>query len=280
MLTCCALRTTLNIHTLFLAFIHTHTHTHTHTPSYFSRYFPDTPVLSSLGNHEAFPVDQYEGRARDGKTGDSWLYDTVANDWAHWLPDQAVKTVKYGGFYAARAMPNLVVISMNNNMFQSGDLWWKFNGTDVNNQFPFLIDALQQVRALKIKAIIIGHEHGLAAPFERQFHDIVSDFQDVIIGQHYGHAHASFTCAFRDHSSNSSSSISNGGSTRGAENNRVAALNKPGTPLHSVYIGNSVTTYSALNPGFAIYHYDRDFLQKTPPYNIAHDYEEYVGRGE
>ena len=50
---------------------------------------------------------------------------------------------------------------------------------------------------------------------------------------------------------------------------------KPGKPLHSVYIGNSVTTYSALNPGFAIYHYDRDLISKGPGYNIAHDYEEY-----
>ena len=28
---------------------------------YFTRYFPGVPVLSALGNHEAFPVDQYQG---------------------------------------------------------------------------------------------------------------------------------------------------------------------------------------------------------------------------
>eukprot|EP00947_MAST-08B_sp_MAST-8B-sp1_P002939 g2939.t1 len=236
----------------------------------FSKYFPDVPVLSALGNHEAFPVDQYEGRegTLTSGGGDTWLYQTIATDWAHWLPDQALKTLKYGGFYAARAMPNLVVIAMNNNMFQEGDWWWSKNLTDVNHQFPFLQDALRQTRDLGLKAIIIGHQHGLDSVWESRLHDIIHAYKDVIIGQHYGHAHAAFTCAFHDYG-NSTVGSSSGGLLGGQD--WPAQKKKLGTPLHSVYIGNSVTTYSELNPAFAIFHYDRSL----PGPNIAHDYEEY-----
>jgi len=96
----------------------------------------------------------------------------------------------------------------------------------------------------------MGHEHGLDGPYEAYRHQVVTAYKDIVVGQHYGHAHAAYTCAFRD--------VKKKGGA-------------PGDPLHSVYIGNAVTTYSELNPGFAIFHYDRAL---TAP-NLAHEYEEY-----
>lgn len=42
--------------------------------------FADVPVFFALGNHEAYPVNQYEG----GK-GDSWLLEGAADSWRHWV---------------------------------------------------------------------------------------------------------------------------------------------------------------------------------------------------
>lgn len=47
------------------------------------------------------------------------------------LPDDAVKTLRFGGFYAARARPGLRVLALNTNMFISRNFWLQSNHYDV-----------------------------------------------------------------------------------------------------------------------------------------------------
>lgn len=68
------------------------------------------PVFSTLGNHEVFPINQFAGPGLD-----SWLYDAVADAWSPNLPDDAINTMQYGGYYQARVRPGLRVISINSN---------------------------------------------------------------------------------------------------------------------------------------------------------------------
>lgn len=203
--------------------------------------FPDTPVFSAIGNHESSPVNQFKGPGADG---DAWLYDGLAAAWAHNLPDQALKTLRYGGYYAARARPGLFVISLNLNLFQSGDFWLWANDSDVASQLPWLRDTLRQVRALGEKAIIIGHEPGLMAPFDGYFNAIVDEFSDVIADQFRGHTHTEDVCVVR---------------------------NATGAPMHSMYIAGSITTYSLQNAGFQVYTFDR----ALPRANLVDDYAQY-----
>jgi hypothetical protein len=100
--------------------------------------FADVPVFHSLGNHEAFPVNQYKGPG-----GDAWLLDQACESWEYWvrrlrgelgrgvradaeclnrpqLPRDALKTLQYGGFYTARARPGLRIIAINSNYYPTG----------------------------------------------------------------------------------------------------------------------------------------------------------------
>lgn len=49
----------------------------------------------------------------------SWLYDSVADLWAEWLPESALADVRRGGFYQYSPVPGLRVISLNMNFCNS-----------------------------------------------------------------------------------------------------------------------------------------------------------------
>jgi len=202
----------------------------------FTKYFPDIPVFSALGNHESFPVNQYEGPG-----GDSWLYDTVAHNWGSWLCDDSIATIRYAGYYTCRVRPGLRVISMNTNMWVSGNYWLLVNRTDaISHQFDWIVDVLKQARALNEKVIFIGHavSSDWYDEFALQFVEIVDEYRDVIADQFYGHSHSSSLQLFYD--------------------------NATGTiPLSTAYIVGSLTPYTDLNPGWRMYSYDRDSLARA-----------------
>jgi len=45
--------------------------------------FPNVPVFNALGNHDVYPVDQYQGGE-----GDSWLLQEAADQWGYWVSDE------------------------------------------------------------------------------------------------------------------------------------------------------------------------------------------------
>jgi len=190
----------------------------------------DVPTLPCLGNHAAYPVNQYEGPGKD-----SWLYNAVANDWAHWLPDDALRTLRYGGFYAARARPGLRVISMHTTILCDMDYYTALNLTiyDVSGQIPWVNDTLRQARELGEKVIFIGHTRptGWMQPFQDAFFPMFQAYSDIIVGYLYGHAHSAPLNLMRD-----------------------AVTEKP---FAVSYTAGSITTYQDLNPGFRQWDYNR-----------------------
>jgi len=191
--------------------------------------FPDIPVFSTIGNHEAFPVNQFQGPHFD-----SWLYDAMSMAWAPYLPEDSINTMRYAGYYQARARPGLRVISLNTNFYTDDNFWLFENRTDFSSQFPWLKDVLRQAKERNEQAIIIGH----AAPcnwvdeFAETFYDICEAYQDTIIGQFYGHSHTTSYLVIKDRKTKK-------------------------TPIGVAYIAGSVTTYTNLNPGFQRYVYSR-----------------------
>ena len=99
------------------------------------RYFPDIPVLSAIGNHEAAPVNQFGGPGID-----SWLYEALVLDWAYYLPDDAQQTLSYGGYYAALVRPGLYVLSINTNIYTSDDYYTRYEMVDLTDQLDWLND--------------------------------------------------------------------------------------------------------------------------------------------
>ncbi len=63
----------------------------------FYKAFPDIPVLSIIGNHDTFPVNQMGGHDID-----DWIYNHTDKKgfWSNWFNEDALKTYHYSGFYA------------------------------------------------------------------------------------------------------------------------------------------------------------------------------------
>lgn len=55
-------------------------------------------VYPAVGNHESTPVNSFPPPYIHGNRSSSWLYDQMAEEWAPWLPDQALKTLRLLNF--------------------------------------------------------------------------------------------------------------------------------------------------------------------------------------
>lgn len=55
---------------------------------------PDVTVYPAVGNHESTPVNSFPPPFVQGNLSSHWLYDTMAEEWAPWLPEQALETIR------------------------------------------------------------------------------------------------------------------------------------------------------------------------------------------
>ena len=56
---------------------------------------PNVTVYPAVGNHESTPVNSFPPPFIHGNRSSTWLYDTMAEEWAPWLPPQALKTIRW-----------------------------------------------------------------------------------------------------------------------------------------------------------------------------------------
>ncbi|KAM9983436.1 hypothetical protein ACTFIY_000171 [Dictyostelium cf. discoideum] len=194
--------------------------------------FPNTPVLPSLGNHEAYPADQYV------LPNSQWLLDSIYTYWAPWLDADALELVKERGYYTSLIKAGLRVMSLNtleNDMINFYNLLPTYL-KGPNNQSDWMINTLQQAQSNGEKVLIIGHipctvksasTDGWCAMYEQ----VVDQFSDIIIGQLYGHTHYDQFSVFSDVATHT-------------------------IPTGMNYIVPSLTTYQNHEPGYRIYQFD------------------------
>ncbi|KAJ7341894.1 hypothetical protein JRQ81_007544 [Phrynocephalus forsythii] len=205
-------------------------------------FFPDLQVFPALGNHDYWPQDQMPESSSE-------VYNAVADFWKPWLSDEAVSTLRKGGFYTQVFQPNttqpLRIVSLNTVLYYSpNNMTW--NMTDPANQFEWLESVLEAAKQNKEKVYIVGHVPVGYLPFVRnitairkhyneQLIEIFRRHSSVIAGQFYGHTH-------RD-------SI-------------MVLLDKNGKPVNSLFVVPAVTPVKARlqadsnNPGMRLYQYD------------------------
>ena len=159
-----------------------------YTSAMLHRYFSDVPVFQTLGNHEAFPSDQY-----GGPEVDRWLYSQLPALWGRDLDDDARRTVGYGGYYQLLIRPNgLRLISINSNLYTSSNLYVDpTDPVDLSYQLNWLTDVLEQLRQRKEKAIIIGHQSPSSwlPVFSTRFNKLLTEYQSFVVNCFWGHTH-------------------------------------------------------------------------------------------
>ncbi|XP_023592938.1 acid sphingomyelinase-like phosphodiesterase 3a isoform X2 [Trichechus manatus latirostris] len=206
--------------------------------------FPNLQVFPALGNHDYWPQDQLP-------VVTSKVYNAVANLWKPWLNEEAISTLRKGGFYSQKVTTNssLRIISLNTNLYYSSNIV-TLNKTDPANQFEWLENTLNNSWQNKEKVYLIAHIPVGYLPFSRnttamreyyneKLIDIFRKYSDVIAGQFYGHTHRDSIMVLSD---------------------------KKGRPVNSLFVAPAVTPVRSVlqketnNPGVRLFQYDpRDY---------------------
>ncbi|TKS82953.1 Sphingomyelin phosphodiesterase [Collichthys lucidus] len=211
---------------------------------------PNVTVYPAIGNHESTPVNSFPPPFVHGNRSCAWLYDTMAVEWAQWLPEQALKTLRYGGFYSLEIQPGLRVVSLNMNFCARENFWLMVNSTDPANQLQWLVHILQASEDKGEKVHIIGHiPPGLClSSWSWNYYHIVNRYESTIAGQFFGHTHLDEFQMFYDEETMS-------------------------RPLGVAFIAPSVTTYINLNPGYRVYYMDGNYKGSS---RLVLDHETYI----
>ncbi|CAL8364705.1 unnamed protein product [Lota lota] len=211
---------------------------------------PNVTVYPAIGNHESTPVNSFPPPFVHGNRSATWLYNTMAEEWAPWLPEQALKTIRYGGFYSVLVQPGLRMVSLNMNFCARENFWLMVNSTDPANQLQWLVHILQASEDLGEKVHIIGHiPPGLClSSWSWNYYHILNRYESTITGQFFGHTHVDEFQMFYDEET----------MTR---------------PVGVAFIAPSATTYINLNPGYRVYFVDGNYKGSS---RLVLDHETYI----
>uniref|UniRef100_A0A8C7IWN9 Sphingomyelin phosphodiesterase n=1 Tax=Oncorhynchus kisutch TaxID=8019 RepID=A0A8C7IWN9_ONCKI len=214
------------------------------------RHLGNLKVYPAIGNHESTPVNSFPPPFVHGNRSSRWLYDTMAEEWAPWLPEQALKTLRHGGFYTVEVQPGLRVVSLNMNFCARENYWLMVNSTDPANQLQWLIHILQASEEKGERVHIIGHiPPGLClSSWSWNYYHIINRYEGTITGQFFGHTHMDEFQMFYDE----------------ATMTRAVGV---------AFIAPSITTYVNLNPGYRVYLVDGNYKGSS---RFVLDHETYI----
>lgn len=215
--------------------------------------FSGVPVYPVLGNHESHPLNLFAPKDVPEKFSTQWLYDFIAQEWAQWLPESALETVRIGGYYSVLIRPGLRLLATNLNECSVYNWWIMY---DVSfffaNHLQWIHDTLLAAERAGEKVHILSHtpsgDYTCLKFYGREFVRIVDRFWDTISGQFVGHTHLD-------------------------EFNVYYSLTDPQRALNVAWNAGSTTTYNDLNPNYRIYTVDPEAFQvnghETWIYNVT-----------
>uniref|UniRef100_A0A8C2R8Q3 Sphingomyelin phosphodiesterase n=1 Tax=Capra hircus TaxID=9925 RepID=A0A8C2R8Q3_CAPHI len=185
-----------------------------------------------------------------GNQSSHWLYEAMAEAWEPWLPAEALRTLRIGGFYALSPRPGLRLISLNMNFCSRENFWLLINSTDPAGQLQWLVGELQAAEDRGDKVHIIGHippGHCLKS-WSWNYYRIVERYENTLAGQFFGHTHVDEFEVFYDEETLS-------------------------RPLSVAFLAPSATTYIGLNPGYRVYQIDGNYSGSS---HVVLDHETYI----
>eukprot|EP01137_Pigoraptor_chileana_P007391 Opistho-2@52926 len=196
------------------------------------KYFPNTRVFPSLGNHEGAPVNSFPPPYITGDDSDDWLLDGLVKSWSSWLPTDTISTIKQGGFYTTLIEDGLRLISLNMNYCNNQNWWILINQTDPAGELQWLINTLQAAEDKGELVYIIGHippgSGACVDDWSFNYNIIVDRYESTILSQFFGHEHDDEFELSYDVATNS-------------------------RPTSMYFAAPSITPYTNMNPGFRMY---------------------------
>ncbi|XP_076040570.1 sphingomyelin phosphodiesterase-like [Oratosquilla oratoria] len=206
------------------------------TMSALKKFFPSTPVLGALGNHESAPVNSFVvPAAYDDGWSMSWLYDDVARHWSTWLDHVTLEDVARGGYFSVSPLPGLRVISLNTNYCNRENWWLLLQNEDPTLELAWLTVELSMAERAGEKVHILGHippgGGSCENTWSHHFNSLVTRYESTVRGLFFGHTHNDEWQVMYD-----------------AENFT--------RPVGMAFVTPSATTGATHSPSYRIYHVD------------------------
>lgn len=156
------------------------------------KYFPNTPIIYTLGNHDLFP-------AHHVLPNSTWL-QTITDQISDFLNEEQQFTFSQGGYYSAH-VNGLKLIVVNTNYYFILNKYTWFKRKDIGNQWQWMKKELDLAKKFNQKVLIVGHippgfsERFYMSEFKSAYEndhylETLEGYGDMIIGHLYGHQHS------------------------------------------------------------------------------------------
>lgn len=166
-----------------------------------------------------------------------WLFDFSADQWASWLPQSALATVRVAGYYTVLLQPGLRLISLSNSDCTTGNFWILHSRTHIQAQLQWFHNTLLAAEQAGERVHVITHHHQNACFrfYSREYRRIQDRFHMTISATFLGHTHNGEFHLFYD---------------RPTANHAISVQWNAG----------SVSPWQRYNPNYNLYHVDRQLF--------------------
>jgi len=148
----------------------------------------NVPIYPVIGNHDSYPQHQFP------PTG-SWVYETAAKLWKQFLPDDAITTLKKGGYYTLKITSGLRLIVLNTVIYYHQNTQTSTKEKDPGGQIAWLRKELAAAEKNKEVVYIASHippgptSDPMHTEFMKPFVDGMRGYNHIIRGSFWGHLH-------------------------------------------------------------------------------------------
>ncbi|CAJ0583335.1 unnamed protein product, partial [Mesorhabditis spiculigera] len=208
-------------------------------------FFPKIPTFFTVGNHEGVPIDNFAPwDVAPIQYNMSWLYDTMAESYKGWVPQDQMEMVKFNGCYMKKLYPGLRLISLNNGLGDSMNFWLYVNETDPDGTMTWFINQLADAERAGDRVHIVAHiPSGSSESLEgwsANYYNAINRFESTVVAQFMGHTHSEeFQVMYSD-------------------------MNDPKSrPTGVIYSTPSITPYSEYYPTYRVYTLDGSYNGST-----------------
>lgn len=205
-------------------------------------WFPNIPVVFTLGNHDTWPIDQLYPSFNGSKL--STRFTTMLRRY-DWLNTDQLTEFAYGGYYKYQ-FGNVKILALNSLFYDSNNIFDKWR-QDPEEQYKWITNEVINSYNNNEKIWIVSHINPGNSECDKKYSNLIAtlcyQYPNTIQYQFYGHTH----------------------------NELFQVLKYNGTNVcHSFVAPSIVPTTDIKQPQYRIYNYSKDD-------NIIFNYKEYYG---